>query len=362
MCALLRGECVAWPDRNGQALAETFLGRSAYHGVQALLHERLHDAPRWPDNIQAALRKQAIAQAVWELRHQQVIADALAALADAGVQPVLLKGTALAYLHYLGPAQRTRCDTDLIVPLAARRLAMEVLQALGFVRVLELGELMSYQACMTREVSSGGQHTIDLHWKINNSELLSRLFRYEELLAAARPVPALSPHALAVDPVRALLIASMHLAVDRQGYQYRGDRLIWLYDIHLLALGLGPGQWSELVGLAAAKGLPAVCLDVIEQAKARFATPVAPEVLADLAAPGTDEPPAEYLSAHHLRRRWIDFWTLDDAPARLAYLRQLAFPPAAYMRERFPECRLPWLPWLYLRRAIGGLRRRVPDE
>lgn len=336
--------------------------RSAYHGVQALLHERLHQAPGWPENIRAALRQQAIAQAVWELRHQQVIADALAALADAGVQSVLLKGTALAYLHYPGPAQRTRCDTDLIVPLQARRLAAEVLQALGFVRVLELGELMSYQACMTREVSSGGQHTIDLHWKINNSELLSRLFGYEELLATARPVPELSPHALAVDPVRALLIASMHLAVDRQGYQYRGDRLIGLYDVHLLSQGFEPRQWSELVHLAAAKGLRGVCLDVIEQARARLATPVPPEVLGALAAPGTDEPPAEYLSSGHLRRRWIDFCTLDGASARLAYLRQLAFPPTAYMRERFPETRVTWLAWLYLRRAIGGLRRRAVER
>jgi hypothetical protein len=339
-------------------LVEGFLERSAYHGVQALVYERLHQIPDWPDDIRAALRQQAIDQAIWELRHQDVIAEALAALADAGVRPVLLKGTALAYLHYPGPAQRTRCDTDLIVPVQVRRVAMKVLQALGFVRVLELGELMSYQACMTREVSSGGQHTIDLHWKINNSELLSRLFRYEELLAAARPVPALSTRALAVDPVRALLIACMHLAVDRQAYQYRGDRLIWLYDIHLLALGLERAQWSDLVRLAAAKGLRAVCLDGIEQARARFTTPIAPEVLAALSAAGPAELPAAYLDANHLRRRWIDFWTLDDPLARLVYLRQLAFPPAAYMRERFPKSQVAWLPWLYLRRAVGGLRRR----
>lgn len=366
MCGVLRGENPAWPDKENAALADVFLKRSEYHGVQALLYERMHDAPGWPPALLQSLHQQATAGTMWELRHQQVVAEMLAALARIGIQPVLFKGTALAYSLYSSPALRTRGDTDLIIPLHERARVMDALTSLGFVRVLELGELMSYQACLTREVAGGGEHTLDLHWKINNSELLSRLFEYDELRRAALPLPALSPDTLAAGPVHALLIACMHRVGHKQSpyfvdgvAHFSGDRLIWLYDIHLLALALTPPQWDELLTLAERKGLRAVCLEGIRQAQVCFATPIPAEVLAALARPSPVEPAAKYLSANHLRRRWLDLCALDGLPSKLRFVRELVFPPAAYMRARLPHARPDWLPWLYLLRAIGGLRKRV---
>ena len=188
MGAVLRGENPVWPDEANPELIDVFLQRSEYHGVQALLYERLHGLPGWPQTLLAALHRQAIAGTMWELRHQQVIAEILVALAGIGIHPVLFKGTALAYSLYDSPALRTRGDTDLIIPLHERERVLDVLASLGFARVLELGELMSYQACLTREAPGGGEHTLDLHWKINNSELLSRLFHYDELRQGSRAI------------------------------------------------------------------------------------------------------------------------------------------------------------------------------
>jgi hypothetical protein len=225
---------------------------------------------------------------------------------------------------------------------------------------------MSYQACLTREVAGGGEHTLDLHWKINNSELLSRLFSYEELREAALPLPGLSPHALGAGPVHALLIACMHRAGHKQApyfvdgvAHYSGDRLIWLYDIHLLALALSAAQWDEFLRLAGQKGLRAVCLEGIEQTRSRLATPVPQQVLDELGRPGSPEPAAQYLDARHLKRRWLDLCAHEGLAGKLRFARELAFPPAAYMRERFPHARPNWLPWLYILRGLGGLRRRV---
>jgi hypothetical protein len=166
--------------------------------------------------------------------------------------------------------------------------------------------------------------------------------------------------------VHALLIACMHRAGHKQapyfveGVAYfSGDRLIWLYDIHLLAQALSGPQWEEFLALAREKGLRAVCLEGIEHTRSRLATSVPPEVLAELARPGPPEPVAEYLNASHLRRRWLELWAHEGAAARLRFLRQLAFPPAAYMRARFAGARPGWLPWLYALRAFGGLRRRL---
>src|SRR5512139_1017150 len=366
MCAVLRREQPRWPHADDSALVDAFLRRSEYHGVQALLYERLHAAPGWPPPLLEALRRHAIGGTMWELRHQHVVTEAAATLKRIGIEPVLFKGTALAYSLYSSPAVRTRGDTDLLVPLHERAWALDALTALGFARVLELGELTSYQACLTREVAGGGEHTLDLHWKINNSELLSRLLEYDELRRNAVPLPALSPDALAVGPVHALLIASMHRAGHKQApyyidgvAHYSGDRLIWLYDIHLLALELKPSQWDEFLALAGQKGLRAVCLEGIEQTRSRFATPVPPDVIDALAKPGPVEPAAEYLNAKHLRRRWLDLCAREGLASKLRFARELAFPPAEYLRQRFPHARPGWLPWLYVLRALGGLRRRM---
>jgi hypothetical protein len=366
MCAALRGERPAWPDADDPARVDAFLERSEYHGVQALLHERMHaDAADWPPALRNALHRQAVTTTMWELRHQQVVAEMLAALAQIGIEPVLFKGTALAYSLYPSPALRTRGDTDLIVSPHERARVMDALAGLGFARVLELGELMSYQACLTREVAGGGEHTLDLHWKINNSELLSRLFSYDELREAALPLPGLSPHAFGAGLVHALLIACMHRARHKQApyyvdgvAHYSGDRLIWLYDLHLLAQALTPPQWDAFLALARQKGLRAVCLEGIDQARSHFATTVPPGVLDELARPGPVEPAAEYLNAGHLRRRWLDLCAHEGVAGKLRFVRELGFPPAAYMRERFPHARPNWLPWLYVLRALGGLRRR----
>ncbi len=366
LCAALRGEMPAWPDTHDVGLVDAVVERSSYHGVQGLLYVRLQAVAGWPTTLIQTLRQQVIRGTALELLRRQVVADVLATLAGAGVEPLLFKGTALAYSLYDDPAWRPRCDTDLIVPADQRERAMEVLATLGYVRVLELGELASYQACMTRD--GAGAHTLDLHWKINNSELFSRLFGYQELRAAAEPLPALAPQALGANPVHALLIACMHRAAHVQApyvvdgvVHYGGDRLIWLYDIHLLATSFLQPQWGELLDLARRKGFRSVCLEGIEQTRLHLGTLVPPEVLEELGREGPVEPTAAYLKAGHLRRRWLDLWAYKGVREKLRFARELAFPPAAYMRERFPRARLDWLPWLYVRRAIGGMRRRRGD-
>jgi hypothetical protein len=40
----------------------------------------------------------------------------------------------------------------------------------------ESRDIISYKRAYTLNVAGGGVHSIDLHWKLSNSELLSRLF------------------------------------------------------------------------------------------------------------------------------------------------------------------------------------------
>ena len=362
ICAALRGEPVPWPWHDDPQAGTRLLARAAQHGVGALLHDR-KPAPGWPAEVLQALRQQAVQQAMWEMRHQRVIAQALAALVDAGAHPVLLKGTALAYSLYPNPVLRTRGDTDMLVAEPALPAADGALRALGFVRAVGVsGEFVSYQASYTLDTPQGGSHTIDLHWKINNSQLLSTLFSHDELLRDAQPLPALGPQALAPSPAQALLVACMHRSTHKQNPyyvdgapQYEGDRLIWLYDLHLLASCLSADEWNQFTRLAAQKGLRAVCLDGIAATSARYHTSFPAAVLSALGSGGPVEPVAVYLDGSKLRQQWMDFLALRGWADRLRFIRELFFPSADYMRHKYSQPGHHWLPWLYLRRAAGGL-------
>jgi hypothetical protein len=95
-------------------------------------------------------------------------------LAGMGVQPVLFKGTALAYGLYPGPALRSRGDTDLIVSFVDRVRVAEALEGLGFVRDAGVsGDFIRAHANFTLTEADGSSHHLDLHWRINNSQLLA---------------------------------------------------------------------------------------------------------------------------------------------------------------------------------------------
>jgi len=339
---------------------------SDYHGVQPLLHERL-GALDWPAAVLQELRIVALGRAMWELRHQQVLASALAALAAIGIRPVLFKGTALGYSLYANPVLRARGDTDLIVAPESRGAVDTTLTALGFIRDMAVsGDFVSYQACYTREEDDDEAHTLDLHWRVSNSELLAQLFTYDELHRHAQALPKLCPQALAASPVHALLLACMHRATHKQNpmyvqgvAHYGGDRLIWLYDIHLLANSFTAAQWDEFSRLAKVKGLRAVCLEGFENAHTRFHTKFPDAVVAALARRGIAEPAASYLGGSRLRQQWMDFCAIAGGRNKLRFLHESVFPSETYMRHKYPDARVGWLPWLYLRRAVGGVAKKL---
>ena len=136
LCATLRGENPPWPEHGNDEFVDSFLERSAYHGVQALLYHFIADQAGvelgWPEVVLATCRQQATAQALWEMRHQYLLNQVLERLAAIGVHPILFKGTALAYDVYPAPFLRTRGDTDLLVPSDTRDRVAKALEALGF--------------------------------------------------------------------------------------------------------------------------------------------------------------------------------------------------------------------------------------
>jgi hypothetical protein len=118
-------------------------------------------------------------------------------------------------------------------------------------------------------------------------------------------------------------------------------------------------EWETFARLALHKGLRAVCLEGLDHAKACFHTSYPQPVMAALAQPGKAEPPARYLAGGPVRQQWMDFRALESTSHRARLVRELLLPSADYMRSKYRGARVGWLPWLYLRRAAGGIAKRL---
>lgn len=357
-----RGDA-AWPAR---LTAAAVLEAGRFHGVLPLLFHASHDAPGWSgwrESLRIALRELARMHTAVELANRQETAEVLDALAARGVAAIVLKGAALAHTLYPEPWLRARADTDLLVRPEARRAAFEVLERLGYRRSETAGgELASSEASFGRP---GAALPFDLHWRINNSSLLSRLLEFEALHARAVPLAALGPHARCPDLVDAVLLAAVHRGTHHQmpmhvdGHARRGDRLIWLYDLHLMAPKLTSAQAGQLAQRAARDRVAGLCLDALRATEQAFGTAVPAalrQALEQDAARGEPSmvflrggPRALLLAEVLALERWRDRWRL---------LREHAFPPPDYMLRKYATTRRWLLPALYVRRGLSWLARK----
>lgn len=280
-----------------------------------------------------------------------------------------MKGTALAYSVYDEPYDRARGDTDILVAAQDHERACGALRSLGFRRAIGVtAEAVSQQASFVLEHPVGLEHVIDLHWEIDNSPLLARLFSHEELLKRGISLPRISPSALGLGSVDALLIACMHRQKHLQIPYYvdgvcglSDDRLIWIYDVDLLAKGLSSVEWKTLCERAREKGLAAVVLDGLHVAQQTLGTKVSKSVLEPLRNSKAGEAPAKYMKSSWFYREWMDMSARQGFDQKLRYILEVMFPPADYMRLRFEGTKLGWLPWLYARRAFGGIAKRISN-
>jgi hypothetical protein len=357
---LLRAPAGTTTDEPQSSNVDALVAEAERQGITVLLATRLADSSQSP--LLERLRASARAHAAWEMVHRSALLDALSSLASAGLEPVLFKGTALAYSVYPNPVLRTRGDTDLIVPPHERERVIAALSRAGFVPETAVD---SGQTSFVR-VGPGAAHGLDVHWQVNDSEVLSGLFPYQELRAEAVPLPALAPDALAASPVHAMLLACMHRGAHRHHPYYvsdephfGGNRLIWLYDLHLLAQSFSEHDWQSFIARAEGKGLLGACAEGLVLARERFCTELPDHVWAALLRPRVREGASDYLNSGPWTQQWLDFRALPGARRKARYLRKLVFPSAAYMRSKYADAQGQWLPWLYARRAFAGTWRRL---
>lgn len=332
-------------------------------GVLALCHHRLRRSPAWtqyPETLREALTRHARQAVAVELMRTAELRKVLAALAQAGLPVLLLKGAALAYTLYPEPHLRERCDTDLLLPSREEaERAWRVLQTLGYQRPNAVsGDLITHELGCYKTGPGGLTHALDIHWRLNNAMLLSERLTFAELAAAAVSIPALGLHAHGLGLVHALLLACMHRVAHLPAGN--ADRLIWLYDIHLLAQCLSDAQWQEWMTLAEERGVCGPCLDGLRTAQLAFEMVLPADIQHRLKAGADREGWFDpRLARKRWRLEWLNFRALPSTAARLRWLGQYLFPDADYIRRKYGLRHSLWVPWFYGVRIVQGVARRI---
>ena len=340
----------------------SLFGYAAEQGVTVQVYQALrevHNAPSAATGLRNGLREEAYRQVSQCAIQARQLAPVLEALSAAGIRPLLFKGVPLAYSHYSRPYLRPRCDTDMMVRHGDLSSIRTVLISLGFQSQPGVtGDLISHQQIFIRRDASGYENVIDLHWKISNPHIFSGLIDYEELLEHSVPVPQLGLNAFAADSVHALLIACIH----RVAHHHNSRRLIWLYDIFLLANSMSDADVHRFGSLAIDKGIIAVCRDGLDASFAQFATNEVAEngdAWRSVRRSWTTEPTEATTVFLRNRSRIAEFYdevsALPDWRAQLRLVGQHLWPNAEYMRSRYPMSSSQWLPYFYAKRVLSGL-------
>lgn len=327
-----------------------------WNGVTALVHQNIAtleitgDCPDW---FSASLKSEAHLLAARELMLRHEVRAAAQRLANAGIEFILLKGTPLAYTLYPEPYLRERCDTDILFPTRQQAdLAWNLLQSLSYRRRNTIsGEYVASQYTCYKSGTAGVVHAFDVHWKLSNTLSIANVFGFEELKASARPVPALGDHVLAPGDPHAFLLACMHRVTNlRLGI---ADRLIWLYDISLLAQRMSESDWAATARCTVKKDLAGIVLSGLRKAREYFLVPIPGAFEAQLEALGRGG-----FSLEDTSQAWqyqlTDIKALPGWKAKLQFVKENLFPTADYMRRKYGTQSKLALPYYYCLRITQG--------
>jgi hypothetical protein len=308
-----------------------------------------------PDDVRAdALRRTHEEAARAELSGRD-LRRVLAAFNRQSIPALVLKGTALGYTHYGGLANRPRLDVDLLIRRDDIGRVHEIFRSLEAEYVPHVtGRFVMSQFHYVTTDRAGCRHAYDVHWRIVNGHRFAGALSFDEMFAdAAAPEALGAVRGRVPSPIHALLLACIHRAAHHAA---RGP-LVWLYDLHLLTERLDARERQAVLEIAAGRGLAGIAAHSLAEAGTTFGGGAVAALAAELRDRGGDRAGVHrFLESRGSRARALldDLTVLDGWRSRAALVREVLFPPAAYMRHAYAPGSAAPLGLLYLRRAVRG--------
>lgn len=325
-----------------------------YHGVTEISYRRFQHKPKL-NSVLADLAKQSIAV---EMIRASEIEQILRLLHRNKIDFLVFKGTALAYFNYMQPWQRPRSDTDILIAPESLDKVTKALDKLGYERQPGIsGKYVSYQCTFSKPINDHVTHRVDVHWKINNRQILAESYTLDELFENCVSCTIKEQETFIPGLVDAVLLAAIH----RTGHHAHKERLIWLYDLHLLCSELTPEQWRLLIARARKKQISEITFDAIANAYAMFDTRIERQVYRALKRkPDDPEPSAAFLNPDlsEWQLFWHDIKALPKLTQRIALIKEHLLPNKEYLLH-MQKTRGQSSISLLVQRAINGYRRVV---
>lgn len=353
--SIILGEPFDWCVLVDAESRQGTLQLAQYHGVEALIIDRLEADSGWQelpvdsrDELKSRLK---IAAAVQLARSQDLISVAKAVEKE-GARLLVLKGGGLASSHYSQPYLRDRCDTDIFIDLKHIGLVRQLFLKLGYQEHGSVYKSHQFGFSSTRFGDLSIHY--DVHWRINNSARFSRILSFEEANKAAISIEGL-PGVSGIKSVHALLLSCVHRAGNPD---HDADRLIWIYDIHLLSMGFSDAEWSEFCDMAVSRSVQEVCRQALQKSAAVFKTTVPAAVMEELLVSPPRESFAHRFRMSQLGLIWDDFREMQGLSCRIAMAGEYLFPSGEYLLDRYDKHGRAWVPILYGRYLVGGLLAR----
>lgn len=346
----IRSEKVAlWPDTQAVDWTRTealtaIWARIEYHGIPVLLHEQAGRLSRWPDKMLERIAEEARLIGLWEATHAAVVTKLLGALADADIETVLMKGTALAYSIHDEPSARRRGDTDLLVRPATLDRVRTVLSQCGWYRNDDPHGL-THQEGWLHDCAGHFTHAVDLHWEPSDRPVVRRVLSREDFFANRHRLPRLCEHASRPDHALTLV----HEAINQEWHKLHGywaeegrvkggRRLIWSVDFDLLTRAMDENGWARLTALCAERAVGPLVADALRGAAGDLGTPLPDAVLTELDEQVLDPDLATYFkTTDNLGEFWLDLRTASSWRERIGMVRERGFPPRAHLVEKYPD-------------------------
>ncbi len=361
--SILNGNVPSWPDAADATFADALEQALRLQGLYPLIYHLCKEDPAWmswPAELREKTKKTAIQHAAHELSVEAKTRYLLATLQAAGIRPIVLKGTAIAYTHYNDSSTRTRGDIDLLFHRSELNQAFGILEAEGYAYVYRQGYLGQELGFVDTSTDLKNL-PLDIHWRSSSYVLLAQLLDMDEIIHTAIEIPELASLPCAMNPVHALLHACVHWAK----HSASGDsiRLLWMYDIYLLVRNLNDGQIQQFIDNARQKKVSRICQAALASVEETLPCVNFDTLLQGLNRIQPHEPSARMLKSDASSFTIGDLLSSEHALDFLRSLQDILLPPGAYMLRFYGKKNALWLPLLYAHRFSAGLveyaRRRL---
>lgn len=344
---------------------EEMLEEAEIHGIISLLYDRLCiSGPRNDEqlfqlflnglknkNLSSALRTNVIHQEAFDLLNE---------LNTNNIHYVVLKGFALAYDIYSKSYLRPSVDIDILIEDKDIERSKVIFLKKGYQNIKEWEpKEVHLQFTYSKPLLQNITCHWDVHRAISNDHEVSNLLPFSEVYARHSITKVGETWFKSISRPHAFIHASIHFL----RHKYRKDtvRLIWLYDLFVLADKMTIAESDELILLVKSKGLANIIMQAIEDTLVHF-----PSEYLNILKNKVQKLPAgnklNYLladSSNGLQRFARQLKSTKSISSAFVLVRETLLPPKEQIYSKYGNVssKLLWL--YYIKRVVSGMVKWV---